>query len=78
MVNRFADFTAAAIRAFDLAADVPIIVSLGQLSRSAIGRSPDLRAKLIFLVARPTMAELANLNVQLAKPLINIQVFNFF
>jgi hypothetical protein len=76
-MNRLSRFASAPVDSFDLVADMPVVVFLGQLCRGTIRGPAHLRSEFISFLLRPFMAQVAYFNVQLAELLIDLQVFDF-
>ena len=76
-MNRLSRFASAPVDSFDLVADMPVVVFLGQLCRGTIRGTAHLRSEFISFLLRPFMAQVAYFNVQLAELLIDLQVFDF-
>jgi hypothetical protein len=56
MMDRFSGLSPASVNSFNLVFHMPVVIALGQLGRGAVRRPPDLRTKLIALLARPLVA----------------------
>jgi len=75
MMHCLRGFAAAAIDAFDLIANVPVVVLLSQLGGSAVRRASGLRRQLIPLLGRPPVSDFAHRDVELTELLVDNQVF---
>ncbi|HSV15191.1 MAG TPA: hypothetical protein VLI90_13105 [Tepidisphaeraceae bacterium] len=75
-MDRFKRLASGAVDAFDPVLYMTIAVFLRKVRRGAIRRPSHLSRKLEPLVRRPIAAERADVQVKLAKPLINLQPLN--
>jgi hypothetical protein len=75
-VDRLTCFTPAAIHAFDLVADMPVIIFLGQLGSCAVRRAPGLTSQFVLLLLWPCKRQVADFNVQTAQLFIDLKVLH--
>jgi hypothetical protein len=76
MVDRFGCFAATAVDTFDFVTNVSVVILFRQLRRRTVGRPANLRGKFVFFLRRPRVTQIANLDVQLAKALIDIKILD--
>src|SRR5882672_4949794 len=69
-------FAPTSIDSLNLVTDMTVVVFLSELCRGTVGRAANLRPDLVFLLGRPSMGQITNLNVKPAKLLIDFQILN--
>ena len=62
MVNTLASFASATVDAFNLIANMPIIMLFSQLCRRTVRGSTNLRSEFVTFLLRPFMAQVAYFN----------------
>jgi hypothetical protein len=76
VMDCFERLAASPIDSFDLIPDVPIAVFLRQVRGGTVRGTPHLRSQLVPLLRGPGVRQITHVQMKIAQPLINEQVFD--